>query len=63
MLDLSLTIQRKDRVAFIGPNGVGKTTLLKLLMKSLEPDEGEVRHGTNLVPAVFDQARAKLAPT
>ncbi len=60
--DLSLTIQRKDRVAFIGPNGVGKTTLLKLLMKSLEPDEGEVRHGTNLVPAVFDQARAKLAP-
>ncbi len=60
--DLSLTIQRKDRVAFIGPNGVGKTTLLNLLMKSLEPDEGEVRHGTNLVPAVFDQARAKLAP-
>ncbi|QFT93077.1 ABC transporter ATP-binding protein uup [Roseovarius sp. THAF9] len=60
--DFSLTIQRKDRVAFIGPNGVGKTTLLNLLMKSLEPDMGEVRHGTNLVPVVFDQARAQLDP-
>ncbi|MGK7653038.1 ABC-F family ATP-binding cassette domain-containing protein [Roseovarius sp. B08] len=60
--DFSLTIQRKDRVAFIGPNGVGKTTLLKLLMKALEPDTGEVRHGTNLVPVVFDQARAQLDP-
>ncbi len=60
--DLTLSIQRKDRVAFIGPNGVGKTTLLNLLMKTLEPDTGEVRHGTNLVPAVFDQARAQLDP-
>ncbi|MGK7755223.1 MULTISPECIES: ABC-F family ATP-binding cassette domain-containing protein [unclassified Roseovarius] len=60
--DFSLTIQRKDRVAFIGPNGVGKTTLLKLLMKALEPDTGEVRHGTNLVPVIFDQARAQLDP-
>ncbi|MEQ8256835.1 MAG: ATP-binding cassette domain-containing protein [Roseovarius confluentis] len=60
--DFSLTIQRKDRVAFIGPNGVGKTTLLNLLMKTLEPDSGEVRHGTNLVPVVFDQARAQLDP-
>ena len=60
--DFSLTIQRKDRVAFIGPNGVGKTTLLKLLMQTLEPDTGEVRHGTNLVPVVFDQARAQLDP-
>lgn len=58
--DFSLTIQRKDRVAFVGPNGVGKTTLLNLLIKLLAPDTGEVRHGTNLVPVVFDQARAQL---
>ncbi|WP_135505638.1 ABC-F family ATP-binding cassette domain-containing protein [Roseovarius aestuariivivens] len=60
--NFDLTVQRKDRVAFVGPNGVGKTTLLKILMKEIEPDNGEVRHGTNLVPAVFDQARARLDP-
>ncbi|MEO1137929.1 MAG: ATP-binding cassette domain-containing protein, partial [Pseudomonadota bacterium] len=58
----SITIQRKDRVAFVGPNGVGKTTLLKMLMQELPPDSGAVKHGTNLVPAVFDQARARLDP-
>ncbi|WP_372674487.1 ABC-F family ATP-binding cassette domain-containing protein [Aquicoccus sp.] len=57
-----LTVMRGDRVAFVGPNGVGKTTLLKLLMGEIEPDSGSVRHGTNLVPAVFDQARAQLDP-
>ncbi len=61
--DFDLTVMRKDRVAFVGPNGVGKTTLLKMLMKQTEPDEGEVKHGTNLIPAVFDQARAQLDPT
>ena len=57
-----LTVMRGDRVAFVGPNGVGKTTLLKLLMGEIEPDSGSVRHGTNLVSAVFDQARAQLDP-
>ena len=58
----SLTIQRGDRVAFVGPNGVGKTTVLKMLMGEVAPDQGEVKQGTNLVPAVFDQTREQLDP-
>jgi ATP-binding cassette subfamily F protein uup len=60
--DLDLTVQRGDRVAFVGPNGVGKTTLIRILMGEIEPDEGRVKLGTNLVPAVFDQSRAQLDP-
>ena len=60
--DFSLTIQRGDRVAFVGPNGVGKTTVLKMLMGEVAPDQGEVKQGTNLVPAVFDQTREQLDP-
>ena len=60
--DFDITVMRRDRVAFVGPNGVGKTTLLKLLMRQITPDAGEVRHGTNLIPAIFDQARAQLDP-
>ncbi len=58
--DFSLTVQRGDRVAFVGPNGVGKTTLIHMLMGEIDPDEGTVKLGTNLVPAVFDQTRAQL---
>ena len=58
--DFSLRVQRGDRVAFVGPNGVGKTTLLKMLMGEVQPDAGTVELGTNILPAVFDQARAKL---
>jgi ABC transport system ATP-binding/permease protein len=57
-----LRVQRGERVAFVGPNGAGKTTLLKLLTGALEPDEGTLRLGTNLVPVVFDQNRAALDP-
>ena len=60
--DFSLSIQRGDRVAFVGPNGVGKTTLLKVLLGQEKSDSGEIRHGTNLEIAVFDQARAQLDP-
>jgi ATP-binding cassette subfamily F protein uup len=60
--EFSIRILRGERVAFVGPNGVGKTTLLKMLMGETPPDTGTVTHGTNLVPAVFDQARARLAP-
>ncbi len=55
-------ILRGDRVGLIGPNGCGKTTLLRLLTGELEPDAGEVRLGTNLTIARFDQNRAALDP-
>lgn len=58
--NFSIRVLRGDRVAFVGPNGVGKTTVLKMLMQEEHPDTGTVTHGTNLVPAVFDQSRAQL---
>ncbi len=58
--DFDLKVQRSDRVAFVGPNGVGKTTLLKMLLGQEEPDEGRVKLGTNLEIAVFDQTRDQL---
>jgi len=57
-----IRVQRGDRVAFVGPNGVGKTTLLKMLTGEVAPDTGEVILGTNLEMAVFDQNRAQLDP-
>ncbi|KAA2316834.1 ABC transporter ATP-binding protein [Pseudooceanicola sediminis] len=57
-----LKINRGDRVAFVGPNGVGKTTLLKMLMGEEAPDSGTVKLGSNLLPAIFDQSRAALDP-
>ena len=60
--DFDLTVQRGDRIAFVGPNGVGKTTAIKMLLGEVHPDEGHVKHGTNLNVAVFDQARAALDP-
>ena len=60
--NFSIRIQRGDRVAFVGPNGVGKTTLLKLLLGQEQPDTGTVTLGTNLEIAVFDQTRAQLDP-
>jgi ATP-binding cassette subfamily F protein uup len=57
---LSMTIERGDRVGIIGPNGAGKTTLLKLLLGELEPQSGNVRTGTNLQVAYFDQLRDQL---
>jgi ABC transport system ATP-binding/permease protein len=55
-----LRILRGDRVAFVGPNGVGKTTLLKLLTSEVQPDQGKVTLGTNLEIAIFDQTRTRL---
>jgi len=60
--DFSIKIMRGDRVGFVGPNGVGKTTLLNMLMGDEAPDAGQVSHGTKLLPAVFDQSRAALDP-
>ena len=58
--DFSTTILRGDRIGLIGPNGSGKTTLLKLLLGELSPQSGEVRQGTQLQVAYFDQYRATL---
>jgi ATP-binding cassette subfamily F protein uup len=55
-------IVRGDRVGLIGANGSGKSTLLKLLVGELEPDAGEVRRGTRLQVAYFDQQREQLDP-
>ncbi|WP_106478508.1 ATP-binding cassette domain-containing protein [Phytohalomonas tamaricis] len=58
--NLSLEVQRGDRIGFVGRNGAGKTTLLKILLGLLEPSEGQVRMGTNVQVAYFDQLRAGL---
>ena len=60
--DFSLTVQRGDRIAFVGPNGVGKTTLIKMLMGQEPCDSGTVKLGSKLEIAIFDQARAQLDP-
>jgi ABC transport system ATP-binding/permease protein len=58
--DLDLRVLRGDRIAFVGPNGIGKTTLLKMLTGEITPDSGTITLGTNLDIAVFDQTRAQL---
>src|SRR5699024_1712528 len=57
---LSTLIQRGDKVGIIGPNGCGKTTLLKLLLGQLTPDSGRIKLGTNLDIAHYDQHRAAI---
>ncbi|WP_341890568.1 ATP-binding cassette domain-containing protein [Variovorax sp. YR752] len=58
--DFSATILRGDKVGLIGPNGVGKTTLLKLILGELKPTSGTVRQGTRIEVAYFDQMRSAL---
>ncbi|MEI2455740.1 MULTISPECIES: ATP-binding cassette domain-containing protein [Lysobacter] len=58
--DFSTTVFRGDRIGLIGPNGSGKTTLLKILLGDLSPGTGEVREGSKLQIAYFDQYRATL---
>jgi ATP-binding cassette subfamily F protein uup len=58
--NFSTTILRGDKIGIIGPNGVGKTTLMRLLLGELEPEKGSVRLGTNLQIAYFDQLRGQL---
>lgn len=60
--DFSVTVMRGDRIGIIGPNGCGKTTLVRLLLGDLRPDTGSLRHGVNLQIAYFDQTRETLDP-
>ncbi|MDO9795240.1 ATP-binding cassette domain-containing protein, partial [Glaesserella parasuis] len=60
--NFSTTILRGDKIAFIGANGIGKTTLIKLLLGEIQPTAGTVRCGTKLEVAYFDQYRAELDP-
>ncbi|WP_444907927.1 ATP-binding cassette domain-containing protein [Microbulbifer sp. SSSA008] len=60
--DLSFTLMRGDRVGLIGPNGVGKSTLIKLLLGELKSQGGSVRLGTKQQVAYFDQRRDQLNP-
>ncbi|MBB1364556.1 MULTISPECIES: ABC transporter ATP-binding protein [unclassified Shewanella] len=60
--DFSTTVIRGDRIALIGPNGCGKSTLIKLLIEKLQPQSGEIKVGTKLDVAYFDQYREALDP-
>lgn len=60
--DFTGLIQRGDRIALLGPNGIGKSTLIRLILGDLQPTQGTVEQGTRLEVAYFDQARAGLNP-
>ena len=59
---LSLKVMRGDRIGLVGNNGVGKSTLLKIMLGEITPDTGTVKVGTNLEIAYFDQLRRSLDP-
>ncbi|HHE6467687.1 TPA: ABC transporter ATP-binding protein [Providencia rettgeri] len=60
--DFSAQVLRGDKIALVGPNGCGKTTLLRLMLGDLQADSGRVHCGTKLEVAYFDQHRAALDP-
>lgn len=60
MKDIELNIYRGEKVGLIGPNGVGKTTLFKIILGQLQYDEGEIDIGHNVIPGYFDQEMEEL---
>ena len=61
--NVSFDIKRSDKVAIIGPNGVGKSTLFRMLLKEVSSDSGLIRFGTNVFVGYYDQEQAKLDET
>ena len=60
--DFSVRVLRGDRIGLIGPNGAGKTTMLRMLLGELQPDRGNIRVGSNVEIAYYDQQREQLDP-
>ena len=58
--NFSIQIKRGDRIGIVGPNGIGKTTLIKMLLGEVQPDSGDIKLGSNLIIAKFDQMREQL---
>ena len=58
--DFSIQIKQGDRIGIVGPNGIGKTTLIKIILGEVQPDLGEIKLGSNLIIAKFDQMREQL---
>ena len=58
--NVSFDVKRSDKVAIIGPNGVGKSTLFRMLLKEVPTDSGLIRFGTNVFIGYYDQEQAKL---
>ena len=59
---VNIDIKKGDRICIVGPNGIGKTTLLKILLGDLRPDSGWVRFGVNVQPGYYDQEQQNLNP-
>lgn len=58
--DISFDIKRQEKVALVGPNGVGKTTLFRMILKTLEPTSGVVNLGSNVIVGYYDQEHMNL---
>lgn len=61
--DIDFQVNKNDRVAIIGPNGIGKSTLLKTIMKKIEPKDGSIKYGASLDIGYYDQELQSLDPS
>ncbi len=61
--NFTFKVKKGEKIGVIGPNGIGKSTFIRILIKDIEPELGKVKHGTNLEITYFDQYRSELNPT